>query len=404
MKPRAILAAAVLALLAPPLHAAAPKPDEPFFPIMAWNWYPASDDPAVLQQMRDCGLTVVGFVSNLKHLDKVHAAGMKAIVQDPRTQNYDWAGKIDAAKARENVASLVKEVNGHPAVIGYYLRDEPPAAFFPGLATVASIVKELAPGKWPYVNLFPNYADPGQLGVPDYATYVEQFVGAVKPPVLSYDHYALMQDGSLRPEYWQNLEQMRAAARKADVPFWNIVLATAHFDYREVTHADFRFQAYSTLAYGGRGLSYFTYFAPPVGNYRMAPIDQFGAPTQTWHWMRNVNRQVLKLAPTLLKLKSDAVYHFGQLPRGTQGPGKGSLLTGVSGNGDFMAGDFTHGDGSRWVMIVNRSVTRSQPAHPQFRSPPKKVQALSAYTGEFTPFEGEYTWLAPGQGCLLKIE
>ena len=28
----------------------------------------------------------------------------------------------------------------------------------------------------------------------------------------------------------------------------------------------------------------------------------------------------------------------------------------------------------------------------------------AVYTGELTPFEGEQVWLAPGQGCLLKIE
>ena len=62
-----------------------------------------------------------------------------------------------------------------------------------------------------------------------------------------------------------------------------------------------------------RGIAYFTYFTPEVGNFRMAPIDQFGHETQTWQWMRNVNLQVGKLAPTLLKLKSDRAYHLGRL-------------------------------------------------------------------------------------------
>jgi len=30
---------------------------------------------------------------------------------------------------------------------------------FAGLEAVASVVRELAPGKWPYINLFPNYAE-----------------------------------------------------------------------------------------------------------------------------------------------------------------------------------------------------------------------------------------------------
>src|SRR5438552_18546612 len=127
---------------------------------MAWNGPP--NDPAVLKRMRACGLTVAGFVPPAG-LDNCHAAGLKAIVSDDRVSGYDWK-KVDPAVARVRVTEVVKQVRDHPAVYGYYLRDEPPADLFPGLATVAGLVKELHPGAWPYINLFPNYADPGQLG------------------------------------------------------------------------------------------------------------------------------------------------------------------------------------------------------------------------------------------------
>src|SRR5205807_10458962 len=140
--------------------------------------------------------------------------------------------------------------------------------------------------------------------------YLDKFIATCHPPIISYDHYALLDNGGLRDEYWQNLEQVRAAAKKAHADFWNIVLSCAHFSYREPTHADLRFEAYSTLAYGGRGLAYFTYFAPPVGGYRAAPIDQFGHETPTWHNLQNINLQIQKLAPTLLQLKCDDVYHI----------------------------------------------------------------------------------------------
>jgi len=350
--------------------------------------------------MHECGLTVAGFV-NPKHLDLVHAAGMKAIVTDPRVGGYDWTN-VDAAKARENVKTLVTEVNQHPAVFGYYLRDEPSAAYFAGLEKVASVVRELAPGKWPYINLFPNYANADQLAAASYEKYVDQFVATCKPPILSYDHYAMLDNGGLGGGYWQNLEQMRAAAKKAGVPFWNIVLSVAHFSFREPSAPDLRFQAYSTLACGGRGLSYFTYFTPTHGNYRMAPIDQFGHKTPTWYAMQNVNLQVLKLAPTMLKLRSDDVYHFGKPPAGCHGPGEKSLVKAVNDN-HLMAGDFTHeGDGSRWAMIVNGDVTKSYPCAPTYRAA-KGVQWLSPYTGDLAAFEGESTWLAPGAGVLLKL-
>jgi hypothetical protein len=132
-------------------------------------------------------------------------------------------------------------------------------------------------------------------------------------------------------------------------------------------------------------------------------VDQFGHETPTWSSMQSVNLQIQKLGPTLLQLTSDAVYHIGKIPKGCQGPPTNSLVSTVSGE-DFLVGDFTHKDGSRYVMVVNKSLTGSRPGMPQFRKNPKRVRHVSAYTGVLTPFEGEYIWLAPGQGVLLKPE
>lgn len=375
-------------------HAGAAEPA--FFPIMAWDNPP--NDPAVLRRMRECGITVAGFVPPAA-LDNCHLAGLKAIVADTRLSDYDWEN-VDAVAAHARVAEIVGEVRNHPAVFGYYLRDEPKAAYFPGLAKVAGIVKELHPGAWPYINLFPNYASPIALGAPTYDEYVEQFVAACQPTILSYDHYALMAGTELRPEYFANLESIRRAALKHKLPFWNIVLASAHFNYREVTSADFRFQAYTSLAYGARGLAYFKYFTPAVGNYRNAPVDQFGNETPTWYSMQHTNLQIGKLADTLLKLRSDRVYHFGDIPEGCVGTDEQCLVTAV--RGPMLVGDFTHEDGSRYVMIVNKNLTASVTPKPKFREPVTTLSFVSPYNGMLGEFTGEQIWLAPGQGVLLK--
>lgn len=375
-----------------------PAPETNFFPVMAWNYVPA--DAAILKKMQECGLTVAGFVP-VGGLDLCKANGLKAVVWDPRTMNYDWS-KVDGKIARSNVVSLVKQVRKHPAVYGFYLRDEPGPGYFPGLAKVSDAIHELAPGKWAYINLFPNYADQNQLEGRSYEKYLDEFVEKCRPTVLSYDHYALLDNGTLRDGYWRNLEQMRSAARTNHLPFWQIVLSAAHFNYREASAADLRFEVYSSLAYGARGIAYFTYFTSTTGNYRMAPIDQFGNPTATWGYMQHVNLQIQKLAPTLLQLTSDDVYHCANIPAGSHGPGTNDLLAGVDG-GDFMAGDFTHADKSRYVFIVNKDVIKSAPCFPRFRIAPKRVQKLSAYTGGLIEFSGEDSWVAPGQGVLLKL-
>jgi len=385
----------VLLFVVLPLAASEP---ENFFPVMPWNSVP--NDRAVIDKIKECGFTVAGFVAP-KTLKTCRKAGIKAIVSDPRISSYDWT-HFDENAARPNAIRAIKAVRKNPALYGYFVRDEPGAGMFPGLAAMASLLQQEAPGKWAYINLFPNYANADQLGASSYEDYLEKFIAACHPTQLSYDFYALMDDGSLRDGYWNNLEQMRSAAKKHHLPFWNIVLAVAHFSYREPTAADLRFEVFSSLAYGARGIAYFDYFAPQAGNYRAAAIDQFGHATPTWNNLQNVNLQIQKLAPTLLELTSDDTYHFGSIPTGCHGPGPDSLVTNMA--GEFAVGDFTHADGTRYVMVVNKNVLKSTLCQPQFRHPPKALKFVSPYSGQVGAYVGEQVWLAPGHGVLLKLE
>jgi hypothetical protein len=391
----------ILLLILTAIVCVAPCPAEEaanFFPVMAWDHVP--NDAAVIKKIRECGFTVAGFAAPAV-LDACHAEGLKAIVSDARVGGYDWTA-VDAVVARKQVTELIAEVRNHPAVYGYYLRDEPPAGFFPGLAAVSQVIQEQHPGAWPYINLFPNYAHFSQLGEPTYDEYLEKFIEVCKPPILSYDHYALMEGGGMNDVYFANLESVRRAALKHNLPFWQIVQALGCLNFREPTATDFRFQAYTSLAYGARGLTYFKYFTAAVGNFRNGAIDQFCNETPTWAAMRNVNLQIAKLGPTLLKLKSDGVYHFGEVPSGCTGPGDNSLVKAIA--GPMLVGDFTHADGSRYVMIVNKDFTKSSYCAPQFREAVASLVMISAYTGHPTSFDGEQGWLAPGQGVLLQFK
>ncbi len=68
------------------------------FPIMAWD-HPSTDLPE-LREMKECCLTVAGFVPP-SGLDACRECGLPAIVSDPRTSDYDWK-KIDERVARRN--------------------------------------------------------------------------------------------------------------------------------------------------------------------------------------------------------------------------------------------------------------------------------------------------------------
>ena len=371
------------------------------FPLMAWDY---ADDKATFEAMRDCGITSVAFVP-IKALDLCHEANLQAIVFDERLSGARYHGPFDGDAVALNLPEILKEVGAHPAVLGYHLRDEPSPEQYPDLAKGVAAIRELAPGKWPYINLLPGDG-------PDYDKYVEDFVKICNPTVLSYDRYTTVEKDVFHPVFWTNLAVMREASLKHKLPFWNVVLTAPHWSYRDLTEADLRMEIYGSLVYGAKGIGFYKFMsgslpileAPDLGNFRNAPLDQFGEKTQTWHSLRNVNRQVHNLAPVLLKLESNDVYHIGgAMPERNHGPSETSLVKNIP-DGEFVVGDFTHSEnGKRYVMIVNRSMLNSQRCAPDFRSNAGNVKYVSPITGETLPYIGWAYFLAPGQGVLLEL-
>lgn len=370
------------------------KPEE--FAILPWGHTPS--DPDILNDIRQCGFNLAGFVG-VEGLDPVDKAGLQCIVSGVHVG--DAEALLDQAEIGKRVQEIVDRAKGSKAVYGYYLRDEPSTMPFPGLGKWAAAFERAAPGKLPYINLFPNYASPEQLGAKSYDDYLEAFAKTVNPKFLSYDNYSLMDDGSLRGGYFQNLESVRAAALRHNLPFWNIVLGNAHFSYAEPSPSGLRFQAYTSLAYGARGLSYFTYFAPNVGNYRLAAIDQFGNKTPTWDMLRNVNLQIHTLGPTYLKLKSINVFHHPNVPEGCSRIATSKLLASVEG-GSLLVGEFEGPGGQPYAMVVNKDLHKSTWFSVKFKSA-GRIDRVSAYTGDTGPWGGEDCWLAAGQGMLLCL-
>ena len=384
-------------LLAAPCAAAQ---DKPFFPLMAWDYV---DDADTLKKMADCGINSIAFVPE-KMLDACQKAGVKAILYDPALAGSRWDEALDADRAVKALPAIVKRVNNHPALWGYHLKDEPIAAHFPALGRASEAVRKLAPGKWPYVNLFPGDG-------PEYDKYLDDYITTVKPPILSYDRYVVTEDGSFHPVFWSNIAQVREAALKHRIPFHNIILTAAHWHYRVISDEDLRMQVWGSLVYGAKGIAYYKFMsesldcleAPDLGNFRGGPLDEFRRKTPVWDSMYIVNRMVTNLAPDLLKLRSDAVYHFGDIPARNTGPSETSLVKGFKLGDGFVVGDFTHQDGSRWVMVVNKVQKRSIMCLPDYRKEVKSVQYVDPITGKLRKFEPYYA-IAPGQGVLLKLE
>ena len=366
------------------------------FLIMPWGWTPG--DEQALKDIKECGFNTAGFVAP-EHVKVVQKVGLKCIVDDPRISRFVTDGSMTDAEIARRVGEATAKLKDNPAVYGYYIMDEPTAPLFPNLARWSDAVHKADPNANAYINLLPIGAQ--GHGSRDYEDYIEQFVRVIRPTYISYDHYTLYDDGSYNPSLFRNLEIMRKASLRHRIPFWNIILANSHFHYAEVTQGGLNLQVYATLAYGGRGISYFTYFAPLVGNYRNAAVDQFLHKTPTWDMIRLINLQIHKLAPTYLKLRSVNVFHNQSAPEGCSGTDTSRHLAEVGG-GDFLVGEFEGPNGTPFVMVVNKDIHRSTSFHVKFRTE-GTVMMTSPYTGDTTEFGGENGWLGPGSGVLLSL-
>lgn len=366
------------------------------FLIMPWGWTPGNDQ--ALKDIKDCGFNIAGFVAP-EFVKQVEKAGLKCIVDDPRMSSVVTDGKMTDAEIAKRADEAITKFKGNPTVYGYYVMDEPTAPLFPNLKRWADAIHKADPNAHAYINLLPIGAQgPGSK---DYDDYIEQFVKVVHPSHISYDHYTLYDDGSYNPSLFRNLEAMRKASLLHGIPFWNIVLANSHFHYAEVTQGGLNLQVYASLAYGARGISYFTYFAPLVGNYRNAAVDQFLHKTPTWDMLRLINLQIHQLAPTYLKLKSVNVFHNQDVPGGCNGLDSSKYLSEVNG-GNFLVGEFEGPNGEPFILIVNKDIHKSTGFHVKFKQD-GHIMMTSPYTGETKPFGGENGWLAPGQGTLLSL-
>src|SRR5690606_10925390 len=109
--------------------------------------------------------------------------------------------------------------------------------------------------------------------------------------------------------FFANLAVIRDTALRHDLPFMLIVLTTPHGPYRDPTEAEIAWQVHHALAYGARGVSYFTYWTPdpdPEWEFRHGLIED-GKPTLHYLQVAQLNRTLRALGTALRGFTSIAV-------------------------------------------------------------------------------------------------
>ncbi len=325
-------------------------------PILGWySIPPAEATSARYMEMKNAGFDYsFSFFGNLeevqKSLDAAQKAEMKIVIGCP--------------ELKTETEKTVKRFMNHPALAGYFLRDEPAVDAFTDLGNWAKRVNAVDSKHFCYVNLFPNYATATQLGTSDYREYVNKFAKEVPLHFLSYDSYPLTTAEGVYSKWHQNLEIFTDEAKKAGKPFWGFAQSVLFDDFHEVpTLATMRVQMYTNLAYGAQGLQYFTYWTPvsSIEDFRGAPISLTGKRSAVYDDIKLLNQEIKNLAGVFFGAKLISINYAGkETPMGTNRLSTlpASLKVLETGGKPAIVSILENGD-KRFLVIVNMDYKHS---------------------------------------------
>lgn len=307
--------------------------------------------------MADCGFTIgfSGFSNVAKAreaMDDAHAAGIQVLVS--------------CQQLTADPAGTAKQLMDHPGLAGYYILDEPSASLFDSLAEQIKKIRSVDQTHPVYVNLLPDYATAGQLGMPTYQQYVDRFVATVPASFLSFDYYPI-EGSAVRSSWYSNLGVIADAARKADKPFWAFALSVKHFSYPAATKENLREEVFSDLAYGAQGIEYFTYWLPDGLGASDAPINEKGNRTAVYDRVKQMNAEIRALSPVFLGSHVVSLGHTGAtLPAGTTPYHPALPIKSLQTHGNGAIVSMLARDMRRFAVIVNRDFQHPMPTSIEF--------------------------------------
>jgi hypothetical protein len=284
------------------------------FMIAAWGG-PTNDAQAAAYA--EAGFNIV--MTKADQLDLCAKHGLRSIVME-----------VTPEKARS--------LKNHPAVWGWFVRDEPPTKEFVKVAPTVAAFHEADPGRPGYVNL---------AGWEN----LDHYFKVVKPKFLSFDYYQWWAE---RKHLCGELERHRVAALKAGVPYFCWVESDADWRwanglgrpmYLPDNAAMLRNSVWQSLAHGVRGIQWFT---------GALVIDKNGKRTRSGEDVAAINRELEALGPVLMTLNSEKVYHTDPVPDKSVKALPDFEFTSPS--RDLTFGVFSGPDNLRHVIVVNREV------------------------------------------------
>ncbi len=358
--------------------------------------------------------------TNLKMALYAHKYGMRVSVADERFGT--------AFLTSETVGNIISEYRNVPGVGGYYILDEPfdPMPYAP----VYEEIKAADPSGYAHLNFQPLHAYGVPIGTLNEAAD-EKYRGVLAAwleaceesgfpqDYLMFDFYPYTdaQGGMARDIYFANLNAVREVGLQYGVKTANYLQSTSSvlqangaLAFRSATPAEIRYEAMTSLAYGYKQLSYFTWFLPTNRNgetFSSAIVDENGVPNEKYYApLSALNAEIHALGKTLIGLEAVEVYQNGT-QWGWQEPIPMDFLLQPLDEKEYTV-SLLAGERDSYVMIVNNDYSASASFSLQVGEEVKTLRRVSPQTGELEaalPIENGTLslTLAAGDGVLFAV-
>ncbi|MFC5402518.1 hypothetical protein [Cohnella soli] len=331
-------------------------------------------------------------------LNLAAARGMKVQVSDTRSENL-MTTATDA-----DIDAIANTYKNHPATGGYYIKDEPGDSSFPRAAYVYNRFLLADPDSNPNVNMLPG-------GVEHYNNWVRT-VGAGNLKWLTMDYYPFG-SGGFNSDFYLYMDLFRSSGISNNVKTAVYLQSVGLKNSLSRPTADqLRWHVYNSLAYGVKGLYWFTWFQPliPATNtdFTTAIFDGVGNKTDLYNPAKTLGSEIKQLGPTLMKLTPRDIYYKGPAYPGTTPIPANYFWQPTTSNAQIVS-HFLDANSRSYIMVVNQDYANSKTLSFNLPSKPASVTEISKTNGteigtNYSNATGNISAaFLPGEGKLYAI-
>lgn len=312
---------------------------------------------------------------------------------------------------------------------GYFIFDEPVVDKMQDVKNWVSYVKRTDPGKLAYVNLLPRQVFQSDQIFENYSdTLTSTGPNGYNLDVISYDMYPFMSGNRFKDGYFYTLETYKEKAKGR--PVWSYALVSPVNNEYTSNEYQLRFMVFVPMAYGQKGILYFTYETIGTSNFGPGLTTEDGKPLPSYYQAQKMNRFLTQIwGPIVMASDNMGTYHISKQPFPGQQiadaqmlNNKTPLVSDIS-NENMLFGVFKSQNnlGEYNLMIVNKDGNKANKVRITLKGNyQNKVSASVPYDGyrsgqqKFTPLTATYNSgknttnvvmdFDPGEGRILKVQ